>query len=315
MLRYAISRFWMLLLSMLLFTLFVFALMHMAPGDPVRLLLNDFGAARDQSVVAAYEQQWGLDQSLPAQYLLWLTGLLQGKLGTSYLTGLSVTGEIASRLAPTLTLIASSYAVTLLISIPLGIGTGLREHSRLDRVTYALSVLGLSIPLYWLAIILMLLFGVLWPLLPIIGSGSVRHYVLPVLAISIVQSFYFIRMLRSFTVEYKQAPYIEAAQARGLKSIVLYPSYLFRSMLVPFITLVGSSFPAFFGAAIVMENIFSFPGIGKYMLDMINRRDFPVIQGCSLIVAAAIFLLNYLTDLCYYAVDPRIQLEKQRWEN
>jgi ABC-type dipeptide/oligopeptide/nickel transport system permease component len=315
MYRYAANRLGMLLCSMLIFTGFVFMLMQLAPGDPVQLMLHEIGAARDQNLIAIYQQKWGLDQSLAVQYLTWIYELLQGNLGISYISDTPVIEEIVSRLSPTLRLISSSYLVTLLISIPLGILTGLRENSLLDRTVYAATILGLSIPLYWLAILLMFSLGVFWPLFPIIGSGSFRHYVLPVLAVSIIQSAYFTRMLRSFTLEYQQAGFMEAAVARGLKGRFLYPSYLFRAMLIPFITLVGTSFPAFFGASIIIENIFSFPGIGKYMLDMINRRDFPVIQGCSLFFAAAIFLINYITDLCYYAADPRIQLDKQRWEN
>ncbi|MEK3721266.1 ABC transporter permease [Paenibacillus sp. FSL H8-0034] len=315
MTRYLLNRFVVLILTLLLFTLFVFTLMHMAPGDPAALFLQDLGAAPDKTLIAALQQKWGLDQSFAVQYFRWLYELVQGKLGNSYISSIPVTEEIVTRLEPTIRLMLSSFVVTLFISVPLGIHIGLREHSLLDRVTYAGTVLGLSIPLYWLAILLMFGFGVMWKLFPIVGSGSLRHYVLPVTAISIVESVYFIRMIRSLTLEYKRAFYMEAAAARGLKRRILYPSYLFRSMLVPIMTIIGSSFPSFFGAAIIIENMFSFPGIGTYMLDMIYRRDFPAIQGCTLLLATAIFILNFCTDLCYYWADPRIQLEKQRWEN
>ncbi|WP_141505410.1 ABC transporter permease [Paenibacillus luteus] len=315
MVQYLASRLGMLVLTLLLLTLFVFALMHLAPGDPAALMLQGLGAAPDGNMIAYYQHKWGLDQSFAVQYMTWLLELLQGNLGHSYITNKPVKDEIFSRMGPTLMLMTSSFVLTFLVSVPLGVLTALRERSLLDRVVYGGTVLGLSIPLYWLAIMLMLLFGVIWPLFPIIGGGSLRHYVLPVTTISMIQSVYFIRMIRSFTMESKQALYIEAAAARGLKRRILYPSYLFRAMLIPFITIVGTSFPSFFGSSIIIENVFSFPGIGKYMLDMIYSRDFPVIQGCSLLLASAIFIVHFMTDLCYYLADPRVRLEKQRWEN
>ncbi|AOZ91042.1 ABC transporter permease [Paenibacillus crassostreae] len=315
MLRYISSRLGMLILTLFVLTVFVFILMHLAPGDPAALLLQGLGAVPDANQIAIMQHKWGLDRSLVVQYMSWILELVQGNLGYSFISNAPVTEEIFSRLGPTLLLMISSFLVTFVLSVPLGVMSALHEKSLFDRITYTVTVLGLSIPMYWLAIIFMFCFGVFWPLFPIIGSGSVRHYVLPVATISIVESMYFIRMIRSFTLEYKQASYIEAATARGLKGWIFYPSYLFRAMLIPVITIVGTSFPSFFGAAIIIENVFSFPGIGKYMLDMIYSRDFPVIQGCGLLLAATIFILNFITDLCYYLADPRIQMEKQRWEN
>ncbi|GGG65036.1 ABC transporter permease [Paenibacillus radicis (ex Gao et al. 2016)] len=314
MLRYAIGRLALLVFTLFLLTLFVFALMRLAPGNPAALLLQGIGAVPDESLIALYEHKWGLDQSFVQQYVTWLLELLQGHLGSSFVTGQPVTKEIASRLQPTLLLIASSFIVTVLFSVPLGIVSAIRENTLLDRIVYGGSVLGLSVPLYWLAILLMLGFGVLWPLFPIIGSGSANHYVLPVAAISLIQGAYFVRMIRSFTLEYKHSFFMEAARARGLRRRILYPSYLLRSMLIPVLTVVGTSFSGFFGAAVMIENVFSFPGLGTYMLDMIYNRDFPAIQGCSLLVAAVIFVLNFVTDLGYYAADPRVRLDKQRWE-
>ncbi|WP_042167723.1 ABC transporter permease [Paenibacillus gorillae] len=314
MLRYAVGRLGLLLFTLLLLTLFVFALMRLAPGNPAALLLQGIGAVPDESLIALYEQKWGLDQSFVQQYASWLLELVQGHLGRSFVTDQPVTEEIASRLQPTLLLIASSFIVTVLFSIPLGIVSAIRENTLLDRVVYGGSILGLSVPLYWLAILLTLGFGVLWPLFPIIGNGSVSHYVLPVAAISLVQGAYFVRMVRSFTLEYKHAFFMEAARARGLRRRILYPSYLLRSMLIPVLTVIGTSFSGFFGAAVMIENVFSFPGLGTYMLDMIYNRDYPAIQGCSLLVAAAIFILNFVTDLGYYAADRRVRLDKQRWE-
>ncbi|OMF21916.1 hypothetical protein BK133_27500 [Paenibacillus sp. FSL H8-0548] len=315
MFYYLIGRLGMLAFTLFLLTMFVFTLMHMAPGDPAALMLQGFGATPDENMIAFYQHKWGLDQSFFMQYVSWLMELAKGNLGNSYITNKPVVEEIGSRISMTLLLLISSFTLTFLISVPLGLLAGLREKSLIDRILYGVTVLGLSVPLYWLAILLMLSFGVIWPLFPIIGGGSVSHYVLPVAAISMVQSVYFIRMIRSFTVEYKKAPYLEAAISRGIKRRILYPSYLFRSMLVPVLTIVGTSFPSFFGATIIIESVFSFPGIGKYMLDTIYNRDYPVIQGCSLLLAATIFILNFVTDISYYMADPRIHLEKQRWEN
>jgi len=315
MLRYTLSRLTMLIVSLLGFSLFVFGLMRLAPGNPAALMLLGMGTAPDNTLIALYQHKWGLDQSFVMQYISWLAELVQGHLGYSYKTEQPVAAEIAARLQPTLVLIGSSFIVTLVVAIPLGMISAVRDNSRMDRVVYTATVLGLSIPLYWLAILLMLGLGVLWPLFPIIGNGSASHYVLPVTAISLVQGAYWVRMVRSFTLEYKHVLYNEAARARGLQRRIYYPRYLLRAMLIPVLTMMTTSFSGFLGAAIMVENVFSFPGLGTYMLEMIYNRDYPVIQACSLLVATTIFLLNFLTDLAYHAADPRVRLDKQRWES
>ncbi|MGG3504539.1 ABC transporter permease [Paenibacillus lautus] len=314
MLRSMIHRLLMLMITFVLFSLFVFALMRLAPGDPASMMLLEIGAVPEQSLVADLQEQWGLDQSFLQQYMAWVFQIVQGELGHSFMSGEPVLHEIISRLEPTYRLIAGSFVLTIIISIPVGIWLGLNEGSIPDRVVYSLTILGLSVPLYWLAILLMYAFGVIWPVLPVIGSSTLLHYVLPVTAISLVQSVYFIRMVRSYTVQYSKFSYIEAARARGLRNSILYPSYLFRSMLVPVLTLITTSLPSFFGASIITETIFSFPGFSKYMLEAIYRRDFPVIQGSVLIVAAFIFVFHFVTDMLYFLADPRIHLDKQRWE-
>lgn len=314
MLRSIIHRLWMLMITFVLFSLFVFTLMRLAPGDPASMMLLEIGAVPEQSLVANLQERWGLDQSFIQQYIAWGVQIFQGELGNSFMSGEPVLNEIINRLGPTSKLVTGSFLITVFISIPVGIWLGLNEGSIPDRVVYSATILGLSVPLYWLAILLMYAFGVVWPILPIVGSSSMLHYVLPITAIFIAQSVYFIRMVRSYTVQYNKFFYIEAAKARGLRPSIFYPAYLFRSMLIPILTLVTTSLPSFFGASIITETIFSYPGFSKYMLEAIYRRDFPVIQGCSLLVAAFIFVFNFVTDILYFLADPRIHLDKQRWE-
>lgn len=314
MLRSITRRLLMLMLTLVLFSLFVFTLMRLAPGDPASMMLLNIGAVPEQSLVANLQAEWGLDQSFIQQYLAWVVQILQGGLGNSFMSGEPVLHEIISRLEPTFRLIAGSFLLTMSVSIPAGIWLGLNAGSIPDRAVYSLTILGLSIPLYWLAILLMYAFGVIWPILPVVGSSSVRHYVLPITAISLVQSVYFIRMVRSYTVQYSKFFYIEAAKARGLQPTIFYPAYLFRAMFIPILTLITTSLPNFFGASIITETIFSFPGFSKYMLEAIYRRDFPVIQGSALLVAAFIFGFNFVADILYFLADPRVHLDKQRWE-
>jgi ABC-type dipeptide/oligopeptide/nickel transport system permease component len=314
MLRSIMNRLLMLMITLVLFSLFVFTLMRLAPGDPASMMLLEIGAVPEQSLVADLQKQWGLDQSFIQQYIAWVLQIFQGELGNSFMSGEPVLHEITSRLEPTSRLITGSFLITLFISIPVGIWLGLNEGSFPDRVVYSVTILGLSVPLYWLAILLMYAFGVIWPILPVVGSSSVLHYVLPITAISLVQSVYFIRMVRSYTIQYSKFSYNEAARARGLRPSIFYPSYLFRSMFIPILTLVTTSLPGFFGASIISETIFSFPGFSKYMLEAIYRRDFPVIQGSAILVAAFIFVFNFATDILYFLADPRIHLDKQRWE-
>ncbi|MDN4602959.1 ABC transporter permease [Paenibacillus sp. F6_3S_P_1C] len=314
MLRSMIRRLFMLIVTFVLFSLFVFTLMRLAPGDPASMLLLEIGAVPEQSIVADLQKQWGLDQSFIQQYLAWAHHVFQGELGHSFSSGEPVLSEMMERLGSTAKLIASSFLLTLFISIPIGIWMGLNEGTMADRVVYSMTILGLSIPLYWLAILLMYAFGVIWPVLPVVGSSTTRHYILPVTAMTLVQSVYFIRMVRSYTIQYSKFSYIEAAKARGLRPSIFYPSYLLRSMFIPILTLITTSLPGFFGASIITETIFSFPGFSKYMLEAIFRRDFPVIQGSALFVAAFIFVFNFMTDLLYFLTDPRVHLDKQRWE-
>ncbi|MFB5678124.1 ABC transporter permease [Paenibacillus terreus] len=307
-------RLLMLMTTFVLFSLFVFVLMRLAPGDPASMMLLDIGAVPEQSLVANLQEQWGLDQSFIQQYMAWVVQIFQGELGNSFMSGEPVLNEIMDRLDPTIRLIAGSFLLTMLISIPAGIWLGLNSGSMPDRVVYSVTILGLSIPLYWLAILLMYAFGVIWPILPVVGSSSIEHYVLPITAISLVQSVYSIRMVRSYTVQYSKFFYIEAARARGLRASIFYPAYLFRAMFIPILTLITTSLPSFFGAAIMTETIFSFPGFSKYMLEAIYRRDFPVIQGSALLVAAFIFVFHFMADILYFVADPRVHLDKQRWE-
>lgn len=304
--RYIAQRLGMLLFTLFLLSLALFALMRLAPGDPAALLLQGMGDIHNEELLAHYQRKWGLDQSFLVQYARWLWQILHGNLGYSYRSERPVTEEIVSRLFPTLSLIVCCFVLTFLVAIPLGIAAALREGSLLDKLVYGGSVLGLSVPIYWLGLMLMLFFGVVWPVLPIVGLETARHYILPVATIAVVEIVYFARMLRSVALEYRDAHYMESAAARGIRRRVLYQKYLFRAMLFPSITLIGGSLPSFLGAAIVIENIFSIPGIGKLMLDTIYSRDYPVIQGCGLLVATAIFVLNFLVEVGYLFADPRI---------
>lgn len=314
MLRSMIHRLLMLMVTLVLFSLFVFTLMRLAPGDPASMMLLQIGAVPEQSLVAHLKERWGLDQSFIQQYIAWVHQIFRGELGNSFTSGEPVLNEIIDRLDPTFRLITGSFLLTALISIPVGIWLGLNAGSIPDRVVYSVTILGLSVPLYWLAILIMYVFGVIWPILPVVGSSSALHYVLPITAISMAESVYFIRMVRSYTIQYSKFSYIEAARARGLRPSIFYPSYLFRSMFIPILTLITTSLPSFFGASVITETIFSFPGFGKYMLEAIYRRDFPVIQGSALFVAAFIFVFNFVTDVLFFLADPRVHLDKQRWE-
>lgn len=310
--RYIAQRLGMLLFTLFLLSLALFALMRLAPGDPAALLLQGMGDIHNEELLAHYQSKWGLDQSFLAQYARWLWQIVHGNLGYSYRSERPVTEEIASRLSPTLSLIVCCFVLTFLVSIPLGIAAALREGSLLDKLVYGGSVLGLSVPIYWLGLMLMLFFGVVWPVLPIVGLETARHYILPVATIAIVEIVYFARMFRSVALEYRNAHYMESAAARGIRRRVLYQKYLFRAMLVPSITLMGGSLPSFLGAALVIENVFSVPGVGKLMLDTIYSRDYPVIQGCGLLVATAIFVLHFLVEIGYLFADPRILPDKRR---
>lgn len=281
-----------------------FAMMFLIPADPAKTLA---GAQADPATVAAIRTQLGLDAPLPTQYVRYLSHALQGDFGQSYLTGQHVLPTILERFPATLALALGALFVYLLIGFGFGIVGGMSPGSWGDRLGLAVAALGVSIPTFWLGLVLLYLFAYRFPILPLGGFGSPAHLLLPALTLGLGGAAYYIRLLRSGLAEVMRADYIRMARAKGLSE----PHILFRHALknaaLPLVTLFGLDFAHLLGGAVLTESIFAWPGIGSNAMQAISNLDVPMIMGTVLFAATLIVLVNLLIDLGYGFLDPRLK--------
>ena len=282
----------------------VFFLIHLVPGDPVQQMLGEGARAAD---VEQMRRDLGLDLPLAEQYGRYLKGLLRGNLGYSFRFNSPVAEVILSRYPATLELTIAALCVALLIAIHGGVQAAVHRGRWPDRCLGFFSLLGLSFPNFALGPVLILIFAVYLGWLPVSGSGTFAHLILPAFTLGAALAAILTRMVRSSLLEELGQDYIRTARAKGLaESRVLYLHAL-RNGLIPVVTVVGLQLGALLAGAIVTETIFSWPGIGRLMLQAINSRDYPLVQGCFLAISVTYILVNLLTDFVYTVVDPRIR--------
>jgi len=287
-------------------------LIHVTPGNPARVLLGE--DATDQQV-AALEHSLGLDQPLPVQFALWIGRGLRGDLGTSLFQRIPVTADIVQHLGPTATLSVMGLSVALAVGIPVGIVSAIFRNSWLDQLSLALAMLGAAVPSFWLGLSLIVLFAVNLGWLPSSGYESpvhgiwqsLQYLLLPALALGVPNSALIIRFTRSSLLDVLGADYVRTARAKGLPGRAVIFRHVIRNALVAILTVVGLTFAALMGGAVVTETVFSLPGIGQLVVSSVLRRDYPVIQGVVLMVATVYVLINLGVDLLYFAVDPRVR--------
>ncbi len=312
MLGYLIGRLFALLPVLLVVAVVVFMLVHVTPGDPARVLL---GQDATEAQVAALRHDLGLDRPLPVQFTLWLGRALRGDLGTSLFLRMPVSRDIVQHLGPTVTLSVLGLGVALLIGIPVGVVSAVFRNSWLDQLSLALAMLGAAVPSFWLGLSLIILFAVDLGWLPSSGYQSpagglwlsAQYLVLPAIALGLPNSSLIIRFTRSSLLDVLGNDYIRTARAKGLRGRAVVFRHALRNALVPILTVVGLTFAALMGGAVVTENVFSLPGIGQLVVSSVLRRDYPVIQGVVLMVATAYVVINLAVDLLYFAVDPRVR--------
>jgi peptide/nickel transport system permease protein len=305
MLRYVIRR---LLLTMpVLFGVatLVFSLIHLVPGDPAASMIGE-GAALEE--VAALRGRLGLDRPLLVQYRSYLLGIVRGDLGTSFRYGTPVTREIATRLPNTLRLAAAAMTVALLIALPLGVAGAVWRGRAIDHVAMTVSLLGVSLPAFWVGPMLALVFAVELGWLPVSGTGSLAHLVLPAVTMGAALAAILARMTRASLLEELRELYVLAARARGLSRARTVLRHAFRNSLVPVVTILGLQVGALLTGAIITETIFAWPGVGRLLIQAITFRDYPLVQGCILFIAVTYVTMNLATDLVYGWLDPRIRL-------
>jgi peptide/nickel transport system permease protein len=284
----------------------VFALIHIVPGDPVAQML---GESASVSEVERLRADLGLDRPLGEQYLAWLSGLVRLDLGQSLRNQQPVLTAVADRYPATLVLAVAALAFSLLVAVPLGVLAALRRGRATDHAVSVLTLLGVSLPNFVLGPLFILAFAIGLGWFPVSGAGGVAHLVLPAVTLGGAIAAITTRMVRSSLLEEIGQDYVRTARAKGLSEARVVFGHALRNGLIPILTIVGLQFGTLLAGAIVTETIFSWPGLGRLMVEAIYARDYPLVQGCILSVALTYIAVNFVTDFLYAVVDPRVRYD------
>jgi ABC-type dipeptide/oligopeptide/nickel transport system permease component len=290
--------------SLLLVTVLVFTIVHLIPGDPAQILAGDMATPQ---AVADLRAQWGLDRPLPIQYVAYLRNLAAGDLGRSIATRNPVTREIGDRFPTTLGLAASGILVAAILGLGAGVLAASKPFSGWDYGSMVLALTGVSTPVFWSGLILILVFSVWLGWLPSGGTGSLRHMVLPAFSLGLFDAGVIARQSRAGLLEVLEQDYIRTARAKGLAEHLVVVRHAFKNAVIPVVTVIGMQFGRMLGGAVLVESVFSLPGIGRLLVTAISQRDYPVIQGICLLLAASFVIINLAVDIAYGYLDPRIR--------
>ncbi|PYR63779.1 MAG: glutathione ABC transporter permease GsiC [Acidobacteria bacterium] len=284
----------------------VFSLIHLVPGDPVQAMVGESASPQD---IMELRARLGLDRPLHVQYGAFLRGLAAGNLGTSLRTNQPVAKAIAERLPATFELAFAAMTVAVVFAIPLGIIAAARAGTGIDRMATTLALLGISVPNFWLGPLLAIVFSVTLGWLPVSGRGTPAHLVLPAITLGAPLAAVLARMTRASVLEELRELYVLAARARGMSRARAILKHAFRNSLIPIVTVLGLQFGAVLTGAVITETIFAWPGVGRLLIQSISFRDYPLVQGCILLIAITYVSMNLLTDVVYGFLDPRIRYE------
>lgn len=287
-------------------TVVVFSIMHLAPGDPVQLML---GPEAPAEAAEALRKKLGLDDPLHVQYLRWLSRVIRGDFGESIRGHQPVLEAIWIRLPATLELTLAAMMISLLIAIPAGIISAIKQYSLLDHSCMVGALFGVSMPVFWQGLMLMLIFSFYLGWTPISGRGSISHLILPAITLGTFQAALVARLTRSSMLEVIRQDYIKTARSKGLRERIVIIKHALKNALIPVVTIVALQLPVLFGGAVITETVFAWPGMGRFMVQSIFNRDFPVVQGIVLIMTILVILANLLADILYTYLDPRIRYE------
>jgi peptide/nickel transport system permease protein len=309
---YIARRLMLLVPAWLIMGALAFTLIRLIPGDPAAVLL---GMEATPQAVAELRARLGLDRPLPVQFVLWLSRVLEGELGRSFFLGQPVLDAILARLPVTLSLAAAALACAVLIGIPIGVRAATRPNSPTDVGAMATAVIGLSVPDFALGLGLIVLFGVALQWLPVSGyvplstspAGFVQHLVLPALALGIPQGALIARITRSSMLEALGADYVRTARAKGVGEPTVVGWHALRNTLIHVVTVVGSVAVVLLGGAFVVETVFNLPGLGNLVVMAVKRRDYPLVQGCLLLISTVVIVVNLAVDVLYAWLDPQIR--------
>jgi peptide/nickel transport system permease protein len=310
--RYLFKRLLVAIPSLLIASLIVFTLPRLLPGDAVQLMLEEKAYAKDLDEL---RHKLGLDRPIYVQYFAWLGQIARGDLGESLWTRRTVAEELAARLPVTLLLGGMATAFAVIIGIPIGVLSAVRADTLRDYLARSAAILGLSVPGFWLATLVIILPALWWGWTPHLGftefsenpTAHVLQFILPSLILGIASGASIMRLTRAMLLEVLRQDYVRTAWAKGLRERAVVLKHSLKNAVIPVITVLGIQFAQIFSATVIIESIFQLPGMGRFLFDAILQRDYPVIQGINLLVVSIIVLLNLLVDLAYAVLDPRIR--------
>mgnify|MGYP001806050298 CR=1 FL=1 len=310
MLRYIMKRLLMMVPVLFGVSLIVFSMIYFTPGDPAEYML---GMDANETSVAVLREELGLNKSFPVQFFNYLKGiLLHGDFGTSYTTRRSVTTEILERLPTTVTLACLSIGLATLIGIITGIIAATKQYSIFDNIATVFALTGVSMPNFWTGLMLIIIFSVYLGWFPSSGFSKPIQWILPSITVGLASAANIMRQTRSSMLEVIRQDYINTARAKGQNELNIIFNHALRNALIPIVTVVGISFGGMLGGAILTESIFSIPGIGKLMIDSINIKNYPMVQGGVLFIALGFSIVNLLVDILYAFIDPRIKAQYKK---
>ncbi|KQO17167.1 nickel ABC transporter permease [Paenibacillus sp. Leaf72] len=298
-----------LVLFILLLSFVSFVFVKLAPGDAVKQMLRSDDVAITSSEIKQQREELGLNEPVLVQYGNWLAGLAQLDLGKSYMTNRPVSEELLRKMPATLLLAGSSLLILLLIAVPLGALSALYPNRFIDRASRLLAVMGTSSPSFWLGLLLIEGLSVRSGLLPSMGTGTPWHLVLPSLTLGLTMSAVYVRLIRSSLMDSLTQDFIRGARSRGIGSRKILLRHAFRHALTPVVTMFGVSIGSLLGGTVVIEVLFAYPGMGKFIVDAIQSRDYPVIQGYMVVMGITVTLIHLLVDLVNHALNPEMRLK------
>ena len=304
-LLFALRRFGRLILTVLLISTIVFVVIRVIPGDPALVIA---GIDASQSDIDAIRVKLGTDEPMFSQYVNWIWDVIRLDFGDSMISGQPVTRLVLERFPLTLSLALMGLVISIIIAIPLGVISAVKRWSFWDYLGMAFSQIGMAVPSFWLGILLLLLFSVKIKLFPLFGSGTIMHLILPAISLGIARAAVLLRLTRASMTEELSKEYVVTARSKGLTNRMVYYKHALKNALLPVITIGGIQLGYMLGGAIIIEQVFSLPGLGRLFLFGVYQRDFPLIQGGVVFVAFAFSLINFLVDMLYSVLNPKIRI-------
>ena len=319
MCTYIVRRLLQAIPTLFIISLLIFSLLYITPGDPVDLILGTEDGTVSEEQRAVVEEQWGLDKPFLVRYVDFVVNACKGDLGTSYATNQDVFDSVMTRMPATLKLAAFSMLLALMVSVPLGILAALKHNSIWDSLATALATVGVSLPKFWFGLVLMIFFSLRLGWLPSTGSAELSeglgtflsYIIMPAASLALGMAATQTRMIRSSMLDVLNQDYVRYARSKGLRERVVIWGHALKNAMIPVITVIGGEVGGLLGGAVVTESIFSWPGVGRLMMNSISKRDYPMIQGITLMLCISYLLVNLFIDIVYAWVDPRIRLDKK----